>query len=72
MQTLAAPCAGCRPTCRPRPIYLGQITYWDAYDCQAIRVVEGSGSATVGALVTSPDGEALVSGGADRLVKLRG
>ncbi|GBF88745.1 flagellar associated protein [Raphidocelis subcapitata] len=49
-----------------------KITYWDAYDCQAIRVVEGSASATVGALVTSPDGEALLSGGADRLVKLWG
>ena len=53
---------------RPTP----QITYWDAYDCQAIRVLEGSPSGQVNAVVVSPDGEALVTGGADMLVRLWG
>jgi WD40 repeat protein len=49
-----------------------QITYWDAYDGQAIRIIEGSGSAHINTLATDPAGEALLSGGGDRLVKLWG
>lgn len=49
-----------------------QITYWDAYDGQAIRIIEGSGTAQLNTLATDPDGEALLSGGSDKLVKLWG
>jgi WD40 repeat protein len=47
-----------------------QVTWWDAYDGQAIRMLEGSGSAQINALATDPAGEVLLSGGSDRLVKL--
>jgi len=49
-----------------------QITYWDAYDGQAIRIVEGSNSAQINTLTTDSAGDALLSGGGDRLVKLWG
>jgi WD40 repeat protein len=49
-----------------------QITYWDAYDGQAIRIIEGSAQAQVNTLCTDPAGEALLSGGGDRLVKVWG
>lgn len=49
-----------------------QITYWDAYDGQAIRIIEGSDTAQLNALATDPDGDALLSGGSDKLVKLWG
>jgi WD40 repeat protein len=49
-----------------------QITYWDAYDGQAIRIIDGSDQAQLNALATEPDGEALLSGGSDKLVKLWG
>lgn len=49
-----------------------QITYWDAYDGQAIRIIEGSLSAEINALAISADGEAVVSGGADKEVKVWG
>jgi WD40 repeat protein len=48
------------------------VTYWDAYDGQAIRILEGSGSAQVNSLATDPDGEVLLSGGSDQIVKLWG
>lgn len=51
---------------------LPQITYWDAYDGQAIRIVEGSNSAHINTVTTDPAGETLLSGGGDRLVKLWG
>lgn len=51
---------------------LVQITYWDAYDGQAIRIIEGSESAQVNALATDPEAESLLSGGSDKLVKLWG
>ncbi|KAI5076514.1 hypothetical protein GOP47_0008579 [Adiantum capillus-veneris] len=47
-----------------------QITYWDAFDCSPIRVVDGSLSAEMYSIDISPDGMAFVSGGADREVKL--
>lgn len=49
-----------------------QITYWDAYDGQAIRIIEGSDTAQLNALATDPQGEALLSAGSDKLVKLWG
>ncbi|KAI8467381.1 MAG: flagellar associated protein [Monoraphidium minutum] len=49
-----------------------KLTYWDAYDCQAIRVLEASASGQLNAVVLAPGGEALLTAGADRLVKLWG
>jgi len=48
----------------------GQITFWDAYDCQPIRVLDGSLSSEMYCLDVSPDGNGYVSGGVDREVKL--
>jgi WD40 repeat protein len=47
-----------------------QITWWDAYDCQAIRILDGSLTSEVYSIDISPDGLGLVSGGVDREVKL--
>ncbi|KAG2446088.1 hypothetical protein HXX76_000688 [Chlamydomonas incerta] len=49
-----------------------KITYWDAYDGNAIRIIDGSDLDEVNALAVDRDGEALVSGGGDKLVKLWG
>lgn len=49
-----------------------QITYWDAYDGQAIRIIDGSESDEVNALATDRDGEAIISGGGDKLVRVWG
>ena len=48
------------------------MTYWDAYDGTAIRIIDGSESAEINALAVSPAGDVLVSGGGDKLVKLWG
>ncbi|CAM9355811.1 unnamed protein product, partial [Sphacelaria rigidula] len=45
------------------------ITYWDAYDGTAIRVIEG-GDEEMNTLDVEPSGEAFVSGGDDGLVKV--
>lgn len=55
------------PACRPL-----QITYWDAFDGQAIRIIDGSESNEVNALATDCDGEAIISGGGDKLVRVWG
>jgi WD40 repeat protein len=57
------------PLFRPAP---PQLTYWDAFDCQAIRVLEASATGQVNVVVLSPDGEAALTGGADKLVRLWG
>ncbi len=46
-----------------------KITYWDAVDCTAIRVMDG-GVAEVNSLDITQDGSAFVTGGSDRLVKM--
>lgn len=46
-----------------------KISYWDAYDGAAIRVVEG-GAAEMTCLDIQPEGDLFVSGSADKLVKL--
>lgn len=51
------------------PPWPGQITYWDAYDGTAIRVIEG-GDEEMNTLDVEPSGEAFVSGGDDGLVKV--
>lgn len=48
-----------------------KITYWDAFDGQAIRIVDGSDSAEINSIDISADGAAIVSGGADKDVKVR-
>jgi len=58
-----------RPGC---PSSLLQLSYWDASDGSAIRIVEGSTSAEVSALAVDCEGAAIVSGGGDKLVKLWG
>ncbi|KAG0586239.1 hypothetical protein KC19_2G074600 [Ceratodon purpureus] len=47
-----------------------QITFWDAYDCVAIRVIDGSLSGDMLCLDNSPDGQGLATGSRDREVKL--
>lgn len=46
-----------------------KISYWDASDCNAIRIIDGSTS-DVTALDIEPDGVVFVSGGKDKLVKV--
>lgn len=62
-----APSRGAVPPSR----YL-QITYWDAYDGQAIRIIDGSDNHEVNALAIDRDGEAIISGGGDKLVRVWG
>jgi WD40 repeat protein len=49
-----------------------KITYWDVTDGVAIRIVDGSEEDTVNCLDITEDGEAFVSAGADKLVKVWG
>jgi len=46
-----------------------KITYWDTFDGQAIRILEGSQEAEVATLSMAASGSHFVSGSADRLVK---
>jgi len=47
-----------------------KITYWDAVDGTAIRIIDGSETAAVNALALDTVGEYIVSGGGDKLVRL--
>merc|ERR1711937_584309 len=47
-----------------------KITYWDTFDGQAIRVLEGSEEGELSTLSISKNGSNFVSGGQDRLLKL--
>jgi len=47
-----------------------KITYWDCFDGQAIRVLEGSEEGELCSLAISRSGSHIVSGGEDRLLKL--
>lgn len=49
-----------------------KITYWDAVDGSAIRIVDGSNAGEITSLDISADGEVFASGSADKLVKLWG
>jgi len=46
-----------------------KISYWDAYDGSAIRVIDG-GDEEMTSLDIEPHGELFISGGADKLVKV--
>lgn len=47
-----------------------KITYWDSYECSAIRELEGSKSGEISTLCIAPNGETFVSGGMDKILKL--
>lgn len=47
-----------------------KITYWDTFDGQAIRYLDGSEEGEVNALAITREGVHFVSGGEDKLVKL--
>jgi WD40 repeat protein len=49
---------------------LWQLTYWDVYDCNAIREVTG-GNAALMTIDVTPKGDVFACGGADRLVRVR-
>lgn len=61
---------GCANRTNRFPFNSNKITYWDAYDGTAIRVIEG-GDEEMNTLDVEPSGEAFVSGGDDGLVKVR-
>jgi WD40 repeat protein len=47
-----------------------KITYWDCYDGQAIRMLDGSDSGEINALAITDKGDWCVSGGEDKKVKV--
>lgn len=47
-----------------------KITYWDCYDGQAIRMLDGSDSGEINALAITESGDWCVSGGEDKKVKI--
>jgi WD40 repeat protein len=47
-----------------------KVTYWDCFDGQAIRMLDGSDSGELNALAITDQGEHFVSGGEDKIVKL--
>ena len=47
-----------------------KITYWDCYDGQIIRMLDGSDSGEINALAITNEGEHCVSGGEDKTVKV--
>lgn len=46
-----------------------RVTYWDSYDCTAIREIEAS-SGEIYALDISPDGESFAVGGSDKKISI--
>lgn len=47
-----------------------KITYWDVFDGQAIRMLDGSEDGEINALAITQEGEHFVSGGEDKEVKI--
>lgn len=47
-----------------------KITYWDCFDGQAIRMLDGSQSGELNALAIMQEGEHFISGGEDKVVRL--
>jgi WD40 repeat protein len=47
-----------------------KITYWDAVDAQAIRIIDGSEDAPMSSLDITRDGSFFVSGSSDKMLKL--
>eukprot|EP01006_Ploeotia_vitrea_P009672 TRINITY_DN23627_c0_g1_i1.p1 TRINITY_DN23627_c0_g1~~TRINITY_DN23627_c0_g1_i1.p1 ORF type:complete len:632 (-),score=45.74 TRINITY_DN23627_c0_g1_i1:83-1978(-) len=47
-----------------------KVTYWDAYECSAIRELEGAKAGEINTLAISPSGDNFVTGGVDKILKL--
>ena len=47
-----------------------KITYWDCFDGQAIRMLDGSAAGEINALAIMQAGEHFISAGEDKVVKL--
>ena len=47
-----------------------KVTYWDCFDGQAIRMLDGSTSGEINALAITKEGEHFVSGGEDKMIKM--
>jgi len=47
-----------------------KITYWDCYDGQAIRMLDGSDSGELNALAIYAEGEHFISSGNDKVIKV--
>ena len=47
-----------------------KITYWDCFDGQDIRRLDGSDSGEINSLAITKEGEHFVSGGEDKTIKL--
>jgi WD40 repeat protein len=47
-----------------------KITYWDCFDGQAIRMLDGSDTGELNTLAITEAGEHFISGGEDKIVKL--
>ncbi len=54
------------------PCHLPQLSYWDAYDGKAIRIIDGSESAPLHSVAVDAAGSCIVTGGADKLVRVWG
>ena len=48
-----------------------QIAYWETFDGSQIRELDGSKSGSIEGMDISPDGVFFVTGGADKLIKVR-
>lgn len=47
-----------------------KVTYWDCFDGQAIRMLDGSSTGELNTLAITAQGEHFVSGGQDKIVKV--
>lgn len=47
-----------------------KITYWDVFEAQSIRMLDGSEEGEINALAITAEGEHLVSAGEDKVVKI--
>jgi WD40 repeat protein len=47
-----------------------KVTYWDSYECSAIRELEGAKAGEINTLSISPNGQSFVSGGMDKILKI--
>lgn len=48
-----------------------KIAYWDAFDGNAIREIEGSRTSEMNTVAINNDGDYFVSGGGDKVIKVR-
>lgn len=49
-----------------------KIAFWDTFDGEAIRIIDGSDSDQLNSVCTDRDGEVLITAGSDKLVKVWG